>query len=157
VYQALGEAIDQLSAQANFLFSDFERLQEVIAIAGAGLYWWWFRIPRLPPTHLDQDLNDTGNHPSSRPSVTASHPADTTKYTLPETPFIIGTPRSADAVLEVKVLVGEIVDRDLPTIPVAFGDGILEESYMLAHAFDTIAVTGDFLELLKLDKGADSD
>jgi hypothetical protein len=76
---------------------------------------------------------------------------------LPETPFIIGTPRSADAVLEVKVLVGEIVDRDLPTIPEAFGDGIPEEPYMLAHAFDTIAVTEDFLELLELDKGADSD
>jgi hypothetical protein len=40
VYRALRDASDQLSGQAAFLFNDFERAQEVVAIAGAGLYWW---------------------------------------------------------------------------------------------------------------------
>ena len=37
--RALVKVEDQLLHQAGFLFSDFESLEEVIAIAGVGIYW----------------------------------------------------------------------------------------------------------------------
>jgi len=59
IYRALRATSDQLLEQAAFLFSDFEWQQEVIAIAGVGLHWWWFRIPRPSPAHSSQDSGGT--------------------------------------------------------------------------------------------------
>ena len=122
IYRTLRVTSDRLLEKAAFLLSDFESQQEVIAIAGVGLHWWWFRIPRPSPAHSGQNpgngykpssnaVDPSPNHPLN---TTSGHAAGTPKPTPPDTPFVIGTARSAEAVLEVKALVDKIVYRDLP-------------------------------------------
>ena len=134
IYRALIATNDQLLERAAFLFSDFEWQQEVIAIACVGSNWWWFRIPRPSPAHSSQDSGNKhsqGNAPSSNAvdsssdhplNATNSHATDIPKPTLPDSPFVIGTTRSTEAVLEVKALVNEIAYRDLRTTLEAIDD-----------------------------------
>jgi len=49
------------------------------------------------------------------------------KPTLPDAPFVIGTTKSAEAVLEVKALVDKLVYRDLRTAPEATDDDNIAE------------------------------
>ena len=151
IYRALMTASKQLLEQATFLFLDFPWLKEVIAIAGVGLYWWWFRIPRPSPTHLAQGSgdeyeqqsspsSDTTDSPSDHQSSAPSHPTNILKLpTLPDVPFVIGTTRSDEAVLEVKSLVDKLVHRGLRTRERSVSDGKAKVFYDLLGACNPAA------------------
>jgi len=134
IIQTLVRMDQQLLQQAEFLFSDFERLQEVIAIAGVGLYWWWFKIPRPPRGQNPGDDYVFAGHPSSdsgNSSDVDTNPAPTTAassssirvYHNPRIPFVIGTKESTNEVLRVKAAVQEMVKRSLKVVRVAQDTG----------------------------------
>lgn len=124
--QTLMKTDQQLLQQAEFLFSDFERLQEVIAIAGVGLYWWWFKIPRPPRGQDPGDDYVFAGHPSSdsgdSSDVDTNHPP-TRVYHNPRIPFVIGTKESTKEVLRVKAAVQEMVKRSLKVVRMAQDTG----------------------------------
>jgi hypothetical protein len=81
----------------------------VIAIAGADLCLWRFNIqdPMTPSTYLGRDPTGAVNPSFSRLS-NARTPAP-----LPKTPFVVGTARSAEAVLEVSAFLDKTVHQAL--------------------------------------------
>ena len=114
----------QLQRQAGFLFSDFKLLQEVVAIAGVGLYWRWSKITRASTSSCGQSSDDGyefRGHPSSDSGNPSSDPgADFDPLldqdpppTTDRTPFIIGTEGSTQEVLKLKTMVQEIAEREL--------------------------------------------
>jgi len=141
ISRRLMKAEKQLLQQAGFLFSDFDWLQEVIAIAGVGLYWWWFKIPRPPAAPRGQGPDDDyefQGHPSSdsnssdistslppivdlpsNTSVHVDHPPNQAPPPIAHrTPFVIGTEESAREVSKVKAMVQKMAKQGLGTVHV---------------------------------------
>lgn len=111
IMQTLMDAEAQLRKQAQFVFSQFdsELLQDVIAIAGVGLYWLWFKIPRSSTLPHHQGPNEEFQ-PQGHLSPDSVDPPLGQAQT---TPFIIGTEESVKAVLEVRAMVQEVVRQCL--------------------------------------------
>ena len=166
-YRALRATSNKLSARASSIFSDFEWQQELIAIAAVGLHWWWFRVPRPSPARPNQDSGTEykqGSPPSSNAvdppfehplNATGTHPViDIPECTLPDTPFVIGMPGSAEAVSDIKALVDKMVYRDLRTTPEVSDDddNTGRPSEFLGAFSDVMA-----MEDTEVDKGAGSD
>ena len=119
VHRSLQEATDQLKEQAKYLFSDFGSVKEVVAIAGVGLYWQWFRIRRPENPSQDADSLYKSESPPSSDTEHSSIPLPTTPRTETGThrpvTFIIGTEGSSEAVSDIKALVDDIVFQTLRT------------------------------------------
>jgi len=124
--RALVKAERQLLRQAGFLFSDFKSLREVIAIAGAGIYWRWMRIARTSALPRGRSSDDSEEytwqgHPSSDSGYSTSNagldvnplPDQTNPFPADRTPFTIGTEESRLEVLKLKTMVREMAEREL--------------------------------------------
>ena len=148
ILRALTRAEGQLLEQARFLFSHFEWLREVVAIAGVGLYWRWFKIPRSHTSCSGWDSDEykfqgdpscDSDNPSSTGAGTSPPPDHMPPLVTCAIPFIVGTEEPTQEVLKVKAMVQTIAEDGLKVVPAPVRKPVKDDTadyYELLRTFD---------------------